>query len=633
MAKKTADPETLESNDPTVARPRLNKLIVKNFRCIGATPVEIELDEIVVLVGPNNAGKSSILRAYEVVMSHGSKEGHLTLDDFPNRKIDPDALPEIELHTVVYDNSPGDDWIHRDDKTGEMFVREKWTWSEVGAPKRQGFDKTGKWSDKVPWGAPNVANSRRPLPHKVDAFADPETQAKEIISLLMSVLTERLKGYKNTESNEEEKSEYELLLEKVVEIQKKILDESHAEIKKVESEISDIVGKVFPGYVIHFDARPEDEIEKTVNFFKANPQLLMGPEAGFKSTIDRQGSGARRTLLWAALRHIAEHEAQSKGKNRPHVLMLDEPELCLHPTAVRDACKVLYDLPKTGNWQVMVTTHSPTFIDVSRDNKTIIRVDRNPKGEIQGTTLFRPKRAKLDDEDRENLKLMNIYDPYVAEFFFGGRTVIVEGDTEYTAFKQVISKNPDEFGDVHIIRARGKATVASLVKILNHFGSNYAVLHDSDFPKTKRKDGTEMTNPAWTNNTKILDAVLQHEDKEKVRLLASLPNFEGAYFGEEASGEKPYNALVKLQHNEAFFRKVEDLLRALVDPNALPPEGCIEWRDSGIEALRAAAEQAKQVLVQSIEKGQWFNTVDLFSLLGDVCQDSSAICLFVFPCS
>jgi ABC-type multidrug transport system fused ATPase/permease subunit len=43
---------------------KVKRLIVKNFRCIGDSPVEIDLDEIVVLVGANNAGKSTILRAY-----------------------------------------------------------------------------------------------------------------------------------------------------------------------------------------------------------------------------------------------------------------------------------------------------------------------------------------------------------------------------------------------------------------------------------------------------------------------------------------------------------------------------------------------------------------------------------------
>lgn len=39
-----------------IPRPRLQKLSVKNFRAIGSTAVEIALDDIVVLVGPNKCG-------------------------------------------------------------------------------------------------------------------------------------------------------------------------------------------------------------------------------------------------------------------------------------------------------------------------------------------------------------------------------------------------------------------------------------------------------------------------------------------------------------------------------------------------------------------------------------------------
>jgi putative ATP-dependent endonuclease of OLD family len=59
------------------ARPRLKQLVIRNFRGIGNKPVTIELDKIVALVGPNNVGKSSILRAYEVAMSEGSNEAVL----------------------------------------------------------------------------------------------------------------------------------------------------------------------------------------------------------------------------------------------------------------------------------------------------------------------------------------------------------------------------------------------------------------------------------------------------------------------------------------------------------------------------------------------------------------------------
>jgi putative ATP-dependent endonuclease of the OLD family len=62
MARKTKVAETVP-DVPLGPRPRLVKLIIKNFRCIGASPVTIELDDIVVLVGPNNVGKSSVLKA------------------------------------------------------------------------------------------------------------------------------------------------------------------------------------------------------------------------------------------------------------------------------------------------------------------------------------------------------------------------------------------------------------------------------------------------------------------------------------------------------------------------------------------------------------------------------------------
>src|SRR3989339_1937010 len=105
MAKaKTTEQEVgLVSKNPSVQKPRLQKLVIKNFRCIENKPVTIDLDDIVVLVGPNNVGKSSVLKAYEVIMSEGASAGHLSIDDFPSGKVDPNALPEIELHTVVYD--------------------------------------------------------------------------------------------------------------------------------------------------------------------------------------------------------------------------------------------------------------------------------------------------------------------------------------------------------------------------------------------------------------------------------------------------------------------------------------------------------------------------------------------------
>ena len=195
----------------------------------------------------------------------------------------------------------------------------------------------------------------------------------------------------------------------------------------------------------------------------------------------------------------------------------------------------------------MVTTHSPAFIDLSRDNTSIVRVERAENGAISGTTIFRPSRAKLSTDDKERLKLLNMYDPYVAEFFFGGRTVIVEGDTEYAAFKEVMAEFPDRFRNVHIIRARGKYTILALCKILNQFNCPYAVLHDADTQQIKGKKGV-AANPAWAANQQILDETSKAA-KGGVRLAASLHTFEVAMFGELVSGEKPYAAWLRVRED------------------------------------------------------------------------------------
>ena len=54
-----------------VNRSKLVRITVRNIGCIGSDGVEIELDNVVCLVGKNNAGKSTILRAYELAKGIG----------------------------------------------------------------------------------------------------------------------------------------------------------------------------------------------------------------------------------------------------------------------------------------------------------------------------------------------------------------------------------------------------------------------------------------------------------------------------------------------------------------------------------------------------------------------------------
>ena len=425
----------------------------------------------------------------------------------------------------------------------------------------------------MPWGAPGIANSRRPQPYRITSFDSPEQQAKSVAEMLLKAVKERIKT-KKKEGDQD--TDFSALLADLARFQRTVLEESRAEIEAAEQQLTGFMDEVFPGYMVTFDARPEDDLSEAFNFFKAGAQLRMGHKEEHLAPMERQGSGAQRAMMWAALRFIAL-SSRSGDDSRPHLLLLDEPEMCLHPNAVRQACKVLYDLASIHNWQVMVTTHSPAFLDLSRDNTTIVRVGKAAKS-ITGTTVFRSSRQKLDDDDRRELKLLNLCDPTVNEFFFGGRTIIVEGDTEYTAFKNVVAETPtpEKYRDVNIIRARGKAIIVLLARILNQFDAGYAVLHDTDAPLTKVK-GKLQANGAWKMNASIREAL--RSAKGGVRHLALMPNFEAALFGEEAGSEKPYNAVLRMRADTAAHARVQELLLALVDHEAPVPSFAVEYDD------------------------------------------------------
>jgi putative ATP-dependent endonuclease of OLD family len=606
MAKQKT--QATEEPQVTLGHAKVKRLIIKNFRCIGPAPVEIDLDEIVVLVGANNAGKSTILRAYEVVMCHGSAEGKLSIADFPKEIVNPNQLPEIELQTYVdpdASDKPGEQWLHFEQETDRHYVRERWIWDSPNKePDRQGRRANAEdWSNQVPWGAPNVAKAQRPVPHRVDAFASPEEQARGVISIIKAVL---LESAKKPGEGDDTATALEKLKIQILNVQADLIQKSTVEIAKIEEELSEIISEVFKGFKVKIDPRHQDISDKALNLFSNDPILRMGPEDGHAAPIERQGSGARRTLLWAALKLVGEKSAKqnksgskSKGKtnididanaenfepSRPHVLLMDEPEICLHPNAIREACRVLYELSSNGSgWQVMLTTHSPAFIDLSRDNTTIVRVERDEQGGIHGTTVFRPALAKLDDDDKKMLKLLNTWDPYVGEFFFGGHSVIVEGDTEYSAFQLVIEREREVFSDIHIIRARGKFIIPSLMKILNHFGSGYAVLHDSDRPLLE----SGGKNPAWSGNESILAGMNAAPLLGNVRLLASVPNFEEAFLQTLGKQEKPYQAVFQMQSNEVSYSVVRSLLLSLVNNAYTPPDGATEWKS--IQELAAIVD-------------------------------------------
>ncbi len=76
---------------------KLRELIIKNYGCIGAEGLRVVIDNIIILIGPNNVGKTTVLNAYEAFASSGAP---LSIDNFHknNTKNPIEIIVVYQLH-------------------------------------------------------------------------------------------------------------------------------------------------------------------------------------------------------------------------------------------------------------------------------------------------------------------------------------------------------------------------------------------------------------------------------------------------------------------------------------------------------------------------------------------------------
>jgi len=89
---------------------------------------------------------------------------------------------------------------------------------------------------------------------------------------------------------------------------------------------------------------------------------ILGKDAvGVEKSIDRRGSGLRRLLMVAFFEYLAE---KARGAGGQYIFAVEEPENCLHPGLQRDLVSSFRRLALAG-CQVIVSTHSPVFAGAS----------------------------------------------------------------------------------------------------------------------------------------------------------------------------------------------------------------------------------------------------------------------------
>ena len=393
------------------------------------------------------------------------------------------------------------------------------------------------------------------------------------------------------------------------------ISELRNDIDKIQEQINSSYCKVFSSSGIHLNIGIGD-----IGFDPAK-SLLSGSridisETGNFARWDQQGTGSQRALFWSILQVRSElsrvsdiqkelqklesKKAQSsKDKEKiqnlksqlsqdgssdfflpGYMLLIDEPETGLHPSAVRAAKEHLYNLASEAGWQVMLSTHHPAFVDPIKDHTTIVRLHRLDKH--LEPNIYKSETINFSDDELANLKALMVFDSNVSEIFFGDKVVIVEGDTEFAAFHEIMNSNSTDYPVNQrplIIRARGKATIAILIKILSHFKIDFSVLHDIDSPKTSAGN---RANSAYSINKTISDTVTEARKAGlNVTYRCSCPNFEIHHQMDLPSKDKPFRSWKAVQEQGNVRSSIETVLKELISVcNDIPSNDGTNYEDT-----------------------------------------------------
>ena len=522
---------------------KLIELQIKNFGCIDENGITIKIDDIVVLIGPNNVGKTTSIRAYEMFANSGTI---LKIDDFyQNNENNPVEIAGVFGEITNEDKQQiGEKWIYKNSDKQDV-IKYKWRWEKSGVKgeKYSWCDKEGKWEKGGMGGWDSKIASCIPVPLTISPFDDSIQLENKIVELLTSAVKENVKN---------DQSKVAKLLDQVNDLANEVKKQIAEELNKTTSRLQKNLNEVFPEHNV--DIAPQADKIEVDKILATGTHLNVAGNDGKYYPLANQGSGLQRAFLWSAIEALADTGKMKSGRStieseKPKMLLVEEPESFLHPPAVRLAREALYKIAELDNWQVMITTHSPIFIDVSKPHTTIIRVEKNEGA----TKIFSTEKAQFSDKERERLQMIRNCHPTINEFFFANKVILVEGDTEQVTFSQVKEER------VTIINCRGKANIPMFEKILNHFGVEYIAVHDLDTPKSKR-DGKFIKNSMWTINEKIIEEANKGLNG---KVIVNIPDFERQFFGYLQSGDKPYNAILELQKEER--RNVRDELEKIAN--------------------------------------------------------------------
>jgi ABC-type cobalamin transport system ATPase subunit len=210
------------------------------------------------------------------------------------------------------------------------------------------------------------------------------------------------------------------------------------------------------------------------------------------------GDGWQSMIRLAALEALTEYPDLVRERV---VLLLEEPETHLHPHLRRKIRRVLGELAKKG-WMVVYTTHSSELVSFDED-QVVIRMVRS-KGCI-ATKSVHTDRINADAKLQSKLDERGAHD-----FLFGTAAIFCEGKNDSFAVRLGFEKsNVDcDARSVSVTQCGSVSAIPAFAEISKELGIRWCALTDEDV----LQDGT--VNPVTDKARKSIEQHRSSEDKQ-----------------------------------------------------------------------------------------------------------------------
>lgn len=408
----------------------------------GISNIEIALPRVTVLLGQNNAGKTSVIKALQLAIGDYSRylsdeDFHISEDGKRQEAITVDIrlIPvadkarasefseewQQELGAKIQAEADGKQYVAirttaKPDRVKggyiiERYEMESWPvytgWEKVNFRK-----KLGKRLEAVPF-----------IP--IDAQRDIHNELKEKSSFVGRVLS-------SVEYDDTDVAELERM---VAEVNKEAIEKSEP-LKRLKTHL-DNLNQSFEGSgqteLTPFPKKIRDLSKRfSVNFGESDKSSF---------SMEYHGMGTRSWASMLTVKAFTELLAKNHEEEAEPffpIMAAEEPEAHLHPNAQRTLYSQLIDVPG----QVIISTHSPYIAGLAELHE--IKYLSKPENSVQVYQL----RNDFENDDLRKLKREVVHSR--GELLFSKAIVLSEGETEEQAlpelFEAYTGKHPFSLG-------------------------------------------------------------------------------------------------------------------------------------------------------------------------------------------